>query len=159
MYPEPIIDADPARWRESFNVNVLALLEGSQAAVHKMRALRQPGHIVNFSSLVVRWDAGGVYGATKIAVEMITRTLRKELERDDIRVTTVVPGGFVSAIGRGFPPEITAALGEEISLQASPDRVLGDPGRIADLVAYVLGQPTDLNIGEVVIRSPVSLEY
>ena len=86
--------------------------------------------------------------------------LRKELERDIIRVTTIVPGGFVSELGRGFPPAIMATLGEKIErLQVPFDQVLSNPVHIANLVAYILDQPTEVNLSEVVIRPPVSLEY
>lgn len=160
MYPEPILDADPARWRALFDINVLATLEASQAAVRRMRAGGGPGHILNFSSLTARWDAGGVYGATKIAVEMIGRTLRKELERDPIRVTTIVPGGFVTQLGRGFTEDMQVALGNIIQDRNLPmDQMMGDPDHLASMVSYILNQLTDINIGEVVIRPPVSVEY
>jgi NADP-dependent 3-hydroxy acid dehydrogenase YdfG len=160
MYPEPIIDADPRRWREMFDVNVLAVLEGSQAAVRRMRAQNKSGHVINFSSLTARWDAGTVYGASKAAVEMIGRSLRKELERDDIRVTTVVPGGFATQLSRGLSSDMAAVLGENArKLGVPPPRMLGDAGHIGELVAYILSQPIELNIGEVVIRPAVSLEF
>lgn len=149
-----------ARWRALFDINVLATLEASQAAVRRMRAGGGPGHILNFSSLTARWDVGGVYGATKIAVEMIGRTLRKELERDPIRVTTIVPGGFATQLGRGFTEDMQVALGSIIQDRNLPmDQMMGDPEHVASMVSYILEQPTEINIGEVVIRSPVSVEY
>lgn len=160
MFPEPLLDADPARWRELFDVHVIAMLEASQAAVRKMRAHGYPSHIVNVSSLTARWDAGGAYGAAKIAVEMLTRTLRKELERDAIRVSLVVPGGFRTNLARGYAPDELAMLGEKIEqLNAPIEQLLGDPDEIARIVEYTLASPPEINLSEIVIRPPIALEF
>lgn len=160
MFPEPLLEADPARWRELFDVHVIAVLEACQAAVRRMRAHGRPSHIVNLSSLTARWDAGGAYGAAKIALEMITRTLRKELERDAIRVSVVVPGGFRTNLARGYAPEELAMLGEKIEqLNAPIEQLLGDPGEIARIVEYTLASPPEINLSEIVIRPPIALEF
>lgn len=158
MYPETILDADPARWRELMAVNLLGTLEACQAGVRKMRAQGRPGRLINFSSLVARWDAGGVYGASKIAVEMITRTLHRELEGDDIRATVIVPGGFATNLARGFLPEDLARLTANAEATGyAMDRLLGDPKDIARTVVFLLEQPIDLSISELVIRPPADL--
>jgi NAD(P)-dependent dehydrogenase (short-subunit alcohol dehydrogenase family) len=160
MYPEPILGADPARWREMMAINLIAPLEGCQAAVRRMRVHGKPAHLINVGSLAGRFDAGGVYGATKIGLEMITRTLRKELEGDDIRACAIVPGGFRTALGRGLRPDTVAMLGEKMAaLGAEPERMFGDPEDIARLARYILEQPINFNIGEVVVRPPASLEF
>ncbi len=42
---------------------------------------------------VARWcDDSGVYRATKLAVNHVTAGLRRELEEDDIRITTLMSG-------------------------------------------------------------------
>ena len=51
-----------------FDTNVLALLVGCQAAVRAMRACNAEGQIVNISSVVAQRPNGGVYAATKHAV-------------------------------------------------------------------------------------------
>lgn len=158
FYPEAIAEADPARWREMFAINLFATMESCQAAVRRFRRQGSDGHIVNFSSLAARWDAGGAYGASKIAVEMIGRSLRKELERDNIRVTTIVPGGFATGLGRDLPPAAAAAFGDAIAATgATVDRVLGDPDHVARIVRQALEQPSAINLAEVVIRPPVEL--
>jgi len=91
-FPSSITDGDPERWREMLEVNVLALLVGSQAAVRAMRTCGASGHIVNISSTAGRSEASGVYGSTKWAVNSIATTLREELENDKIRVVNIMPG-------------------------------------------------------------------
>lgn len=160
MFPEPLIDADPLRWRELFDVHVIAMLEGCQAAIRRMRAHGKPSHIVNFSSLTARWDAGGAYGAAKLAVESLTRTLRKELERDAIRISVIVPGGFRTNLARGYAPEELEMMAGKIRLLDAPmDQILGDPDEIARLVEYIVAAPADINLSEVVIRPPIALEF
>src|ERR1700686_4248616 len=90
-YPEAIVDADPEHWRVMLETNVFALLVGSQAAVHAMRACGADGHIVNISSVASLNPASGVYGATKHAVNCITESLRRELLDEPIKVVTIMP--------------------------------------------------------------------
>jgi NAD(P)-dependent dehydrogenase (short-subunit alcohol dehydrogenase family) len=59
------------------------------AGIEVMRRQKRPGHLINVSTLAARFDVGGVYGASKIALEMISRSLRLELENDDICVTII----------------------------------------------------------------------
>jgi NADP-dependent 3-hydroxy acid dehydrogenase YdfG len=160
MFPEPLLDADPARWRELFDVHVIAMLEASQAAVRRMRAHGNPSHIVNVSSLTARWDAGGAYGAAKLAVESLTRTLRKELERDAIRMSVVVPGGFRTNLARGYAEEELAMMAREIEKLGAPmEQILGDPDEVARIIEYIVAAPPEINLSEVVIRPPISLEF
>jgi NADP-dependent 3-hydroxy acid dehydrogenase YdfG len=165
MHPEPIMSGHPERWQAMFDVNVLAPLEASYAAISLMRRQGKAGHVVNISSLAARFDAGGVYGASKAALEMISRSLRRELEHDDIRVSTIVPGGFATQLGRSFEPETLQVLADAakgLGMEfGGPDsgRLLGDADYIAKAVAFVLAQPPEINMQEIVVRPPVSLEY
>jgi NADP-dependent 3-hydroxy acid dehydrogenase YdfG len=164
MHPEPILDGQPDRWRAMFDVNVLAPLQGCRAAIEVMRGHGKPGHLVNISSLASRINAGGVYGATKVAQEMISRSLRQELEHDDIRVTSIVPGGFVSKLGRYFEPAVVQKLisnasAKGVDLTATGNRAFGDPVHIANAVEYVLDQPIEINLQEIIIQPPVSISY
>jgi NADP-dependent 3-hydroxy acid dehydrogenase YdfG len=165
MHPEPVMSGHPERWQAMFDVNVLAPLEASYAAIALMRQQGKPGHVVNISSLAARFDAGGVYGASKAALEMISRSLRRELEHDDIRVSTIVPGGFATQLGRSFEPETLQVLSEAakgLGMEfggPGTERLLGDADYIAKAVEFVLAQPPEINMQEIVVRPPVSLEY
>jgi NADP-dependent 3-hydroxy acid dehydrogenase YdfG len=162
MYPEPIMSGTVDRWQQMIDINVMAMLEGCQAAVKVMRAQGGPGHLINVGSVQARFEVPGVYGITKRAVEAIGETLREELEQDDIRVATVVPGGFTTNLSRGFLPETLANVAESFKSKGlafgGPDteKVLSDPRHIANIVRYILEQPIELNIQEVVIRPQIS---
>lgn len=161
MHPEPIMQGTMDRWQAMLDVNVLATLEGAHAAVTAMRGHGKPGHIINVSSVAASWEVPGVYGATKKMVEAIGASLRQELEQDDIRVTTIIPGGFATQLSRGLNPDQLAQIAEGFERlgigadQGKLAKVLGDPQHIANVVRYVLEQPIDINFQEILIRPPI----
>ena len=169
-YREPILEGNPEQWREMFETNVIAALNGSQAAARAMRAMRCAGHIVNIGSNSARREGSGVYGATKAALNVIGATLRKELEGEPIRVVQVLPGPVLTNFDRHYPPEVVNELlrvaGEEPSYQkgdllsdaqieplqtaAAPYYVKAeDVGRV---VLFAVTQPIEVDVFEIVIR-------
>ena len=162
MYPEPILSGSVDRWQAMFDINVMAMLEGCKAAVEAMRAHGKPGHLINIGSVQARFEVPRVYGITKRAVEAIGETLRDELEQDDIRVCTVVPGGFATQLARGFQPEQLATVAASFEQHGvafggpGTEKLVGDPQHIANAVRYVLEQPIAINLQEIVIRPPIS---
>lgn len=166
LYADPVTSGDAAQWRSMFDVNVVAPADGCRAAVAVMRAHGLPAHLVNFSSLTARMDAGGMYGASKIALEMMSRSLREELEMDEIRVTTIVPGGFGGTeLGRTITPGPLQALLRNAAAKGCPldgpnaRRAMADPQHVANTVLWVLQQPVDVNVGEVIVRPPVAISF
>ncbi len=164
MYPEPILEADPKRWQEMFAINVFTPMESCRAAVQTMRKHGKPGHLVNIGSLAARFDTTGAYGLTKSAVSHLGRTLRHELQGDDIRVSTIVPGVFASNLLRGFTPEILVKLQQNMAAAkidlAGPDaaKYFGDPTHIANMVNHILQLPIELNIEEITIRPAIQTD-
>lgn len=169
-YPGPIADQTPEQWREMLEVNVLALLVGTQAAITAMRAAGSGGHVVNISSVAAQSRESGVYGATKHAVNCITSTLRTELEDEPIRVVSVMPGAVATNFARNFDPEVVKGIGALVGMemdwergdrlpdgvleqaQAALDQVLATPEDIADAVLYAVSAPLRVNIAEIVVR-------
>jgi NADP-dependent 3-hydroxy acid dehydrogenase YdfG len=175
-FPTSIIDGDPERWREMLEVNVLALLAGSQAAIRAMRACGASGHVVNISSTSGRGDATGVYGSTKWAVNSIATTLRKELENDKIRVVNIIPGAVATNFARNFPPEFVQGIASSLGIKANiepgkpvaPDVLdqiaaagklfLASADDVARAVLFAVTQPIELNIFEMVVRPQRQLQ-
>jgi NADP-dependent 3-hydroxy acid dehydrogenase YdfG len=174
-FPGPILEGDPAQWRAMLETNVLALLAGCQAAALAMRKCGAEGHIVNISSVAATRPDSGVYGATKHAVNCISASLRQELENDSIRVVNVMPGAIATNFGRNFDPAVIAgiirAAGIEVRFERGerlPDEVfekaqpllkslLGSPEDVADAVLYAIAQPIHVNVADIVVRPPKSL--
>jgi NADP-dependent 3-hydroxy acid dehydrogenase YdfG len=162
MYPEPILSGSVDRWQAMFDINVMAMLEGCKAAVEAMRSHAKPGHLINVGSVQARFEVPGVYGISKQAVEAIGVSLREELEQDDIRVCTIIPGGFETQLARGFREEELAHVASTFQNKGvsfggeGAQRLVSDPQHIANIVRYVLEQPIDINFQEILIRPPVS---
>jgi len=83
----------PEYWDERIATNLRHLFFSAQAVVPAMRAAGG-GAIVNFGS--ISWHLGlaslVVYQTAKAGIEGLTRSLARELGRDNIRVTTIIPG-------------------------------------------------------------------
>jgi NADP-dependent 3-hydroxy acid dehydrogenase YdfG len=136
-------------WRRMFDVNVLGLLYGTDAAIQVMKE-QGSGHLVNISSLVGRKTGPfrGAYAGTKSAVNAISETLRIELLEDNIRVTVVEPG----AVETELPDHITDEEAQEaISGLVSSLEPL-QPEDIAAAIVYCVTQPERVSINEILIR-------
>jgi short-subunit dehydrogenase len=84
---------DMAEVRRQFETNVFGLLRLTQLVLPGMRAAGR-GTIVNLSSMGGRlvFPGGGVYHATKYAVEALSDALRMEVRGFGIHVVCVEPG-------------------------------------------------------------------
>lgn len=160
MLPDPVIDGSLDNSRAMMAINLMAPMEGCRAAVKIMRQHGKPAHLVNISSLASQGDGYGMYGISKAALNHLGKSLRHELEGDDIRVTTIIPGGFSTNLARSFPPEVLAQMQEKIGAMGVADmsRLMGDPDEIAKVIEYVLMQPININLEEIVVRPAVDLQ-
>ena len=79
--------------RDMFDVNVFAPLALTQLVLPSMRS-RRHGRIINISSVVgrVAFPFGGIYAASKHALEAWSDSLRMEVKPWDIQVSLVEPG-------------------------------------------------------------------
>jgi len=166
MVMDPAATGARDRWEKMFAINVHAPIEGAQAAIAHMRNSGVNGHIVNISSLASRLPGGGIYGATKAALEKYVEQLRLELEHDNIRVTTIVPGGFSTNLGRDLDPDQQAAFQTNVGARMAgivPDDegrtpLFGIPDDIARAVLFAVAQPIYLNIYEMVVRPAQNID-
>ena len=86
-------DITPAYWDERMAVNLKHQFFAAKTVIPAMQAAGG-GVIVNMGS--ISWHLGlrglVVYQTAKAAIEGLTRSLARELGRDNIRVNTIVPG-------------------------------------------------------------------
>jgi NAD(P)-dependent dehydrogenase (short-subunit alcohol dehydrogenase family) len=111
--PSPMPALEAYRWQDLervLRVNVLAPLHLTQLVLPGMRARRE-GVVINVTS-----DAGveayagwGGYGASKAALEHLSRTLAAELEGTGIRVYAVDPGDMNTEMHRLAEPGVDLA--------------------------------------------------
>ncbi|MEV6607629.1 SDR family oxidoreductase [Kutzneria sp. NPDC051319] len=99
----PIADVDAAEYRKVLDLNVVSLIEVTQAVLPAMRE-RGFGRIVNVSSGTTRRVATGIgaYAASKAAVNMISSVLREELAADGIAVSLLLPSMTATEFGDGI---------------------------------------------------------
>jgi NAD(P)-dependent dehydrogenase (short-subunit alcohol dehydrogenase family) len=99
----PFADEDPARMRQTVEVNLLGVLTGSQLALQRFLP-RGRGHLVNIASSAgqIAPAGGATYSATKHAVVGLTRALRAETRGTGVRTTIVMPGIIRTEMIGGF---------------------------------------------------------
>ena len=80
-------------WEQMIDTNIKGLLYVTRVVAPLMVA-RNRGHIINISSIAGTdiYENGNVYCATKSAVDTLSKSMRIDLLRHNIRVTNIAPG-------------------------------------------------------------------
>lgn len=88
-----INDGDIDDWERMIDTNVKGLLYVTRAVVPGMVA-RNSGHIINISSIAGKevYENGNVYCASKHAVDALSKAMRIDLLKHNIKVTNIAPG-------------------------------------------------------------------
>lgn len=131
-------------FQKIMNLNVTAVFNCSQAAAKVMKE-QGGGVILNTSSMVSLYGqpAGVGYPASKFAVNGMTKSMARELGRDNIRVNAVAPGITRTDMVAALPEEMIKPLVASIPLGR-----VGEPEDVAnaflflasDLASYVTGE-------------------
>lgn len=91
-------EANTDDWNIMIDTNVKGLLYVAKAVSQLMAANKSSnvpaGHIINMGSIAGKevYEKGNVYCATKFAVDAISRSMRIDLMRHNIKVTSINPG-------------------------------------------------------------------
>jgi NAD(P)-dependent dehydrogenase (short-subunit alcohol dehydrogenase family) len=150
----PLKDVDETAFRRHFTVNVEAVwfLCRDVGAV-----MAEGGAIVNFSSPSARWAytlETAVYGATKTAIQGVTRSFAIALAPRRVRVNAISPGITDTPMQEKVLREVSAARGMTyealsearlktvpLARSASPEEMAGVVvWMLSDTAAYVTGQ-------------------
>lgn len=150
MYLEPVAQADLARWRSMIELNLLGLIAATQAALPGMTA-RKDGHVVNIASTAahVPNPMAAAYSATKFGVLGFSESLRKEVHKDNIRVTVISPGMAATELRDHIAVEAVQAA---VNKSAAAMRQLTAED-VADAILYAVTRPDHVMINEILMRS------
>ncbi|MFJ3404993.1 SDR family oxidoreductase [Promicromonospora sp. NPDC090134] len=147
-----ISDLKVEDWDAQIDLNIKGVMNTIQAFLPDLEAAAAAGRttdLVTTSSIAATriLEKFQVYSGTKAYVSHITRLLRTELGRKNIRVSTVEPG----MVDTELPDHVTdpdasalmADLIEQIDVLQSED--------VAETVAFLAGLPKHVNLTEITI--------
>jgi enoyl-[acyl-carrier protein] reductase III len=150
-YNRPVMEQKPKGWDWTMNINARALLFAAQRCVPLMET-RGGGSIVSItspgSSRVLPEYV--VVGASKAALESLTRYLAVELAPKNIAVNAVSPGVVETDALKHFD-----AMGEagviEKAVAATPAGRLVTPEDVAGVVAFLCSPAASMIRGQVIV--------
>jgi 3-oxoacyl-[acyl-carrier protein] reductase len=140
------LETTPDQWELSFRVNLLGPMMFSQAVIPEMRNAGG-GSIINIGSTgSLGAEAGfGAYTAMKHGLIGMTKTVAAEFGVDGIRCNAVCPGYIMTdmhvAANRRLAGENNVPISEMMAQRYANValRNAGEPGDVADAVAYLAG--------------------
>lgn len=135
-------------WDAMIDVNLKGALYGIAAALPVFKQ-QDTGHVINVVSTagIKIVPTMGVYAATKNALRTATEALRQESGKS-LRVTEISPGFIDTTFADAaiVDPDIRAVMlkrKEELAIS---------PTAIARAIAFAIEQPSDVEIGSIVVR-------
>jgi 2-hydroxycyclohexanecarboxyl-CoA dehydrogenase len=146
---EPFAESTPETWDKVIAINFRGVLNCCRAVIPKMQA-RSGGKIVSISSDAGRVGSSGeaVYSGCKAGIIAFSKTLARELARNNINVNVVCPGPTETALLHGVMEKQPKVL--EAMKRGIPMRRLGKPEDLAGAVAFFASSDADYATGQVV---------
>ncbi|MBF2048070.1 MAG: SDR family oxidoreductase [Elainella sp. C42_A2020_010] len=135
----PVEELSIADWDRVISVNLRAPFVLSKLILPIMKQQGR-GHIVNVASTAAKraWANASVYHASKWGLMGLSHALHVEARPYGVKVTAVVAGGMRTPFLLDRFPDI------------DPD-LLQDPKNVADTIRYVLMQPAETVIPEIMV--------
>ena len=139
-----LIETDGAAIDRMLNLNVNAVMKNVRDVIPHMSA-RGCGDIIVTASVAghmpIQWEP--VYSGSKWAITCFVQTMRRQLNKQGIRVGQVSPGPVVSALLADWP--------EENLRKAKENGALIDPEEVADGIIYMLTRGRNVTIRDMII--------
>ena len=140
-------EADLDEWDTMMDTNVKGLLYVSRAVLPLMIS-QNKGHIINLGSVAAKevYEKGNVYCASKFAVDALSKSMRIDLLRHNIKVTAIHPGAAETEFSlvrfKGDAAKANAVYNGFKPLTAKD---------VADVIFYCTTVPEHVCINELVI--------
>lgn len=132
-----------AQWDQVIAVNLRGPFLFAKAALPLMRTQRS-GHIINIASTAATraWANAAAYHASKWGLRGFSRALGVEGRPDNIRVTTIIPGGMRTHFFDRFA---------EQGIPMPDEQNLQNPATVADAIVYAATMPSESALQEMII--------
>ena len=136
-------------WEQMIDTNIKGILFITRVVVQNMIE-RKTGHIVNISSIAGKevYEKGNVYCATKHAVDALTKGMRIDFLKHNIKVTSVSPGAAeteFSMVRFKDDKEKAGKVYEGFTPLYAED--------IADAIIFAVTRPAHVNINDMLIMA------
>ncbi len=140
-----LTEVTAADWRESYDLNVVAVVELTRLLLPALRAAE--GHVVliNSGSGIKANPKWGAYAASKFALRAYADVLRAEEEPNGLRVTSVHPGRTAT--------DMQKSVRDFEGGEYVPEKYMR-PESVAGVVKAAIETPRDAHVHEIVIRQP-----
>lgn len=147
----PFLKVTQQQWQRHIDVNLTGCFNVCQAAALKMVADGTRGRIILTSSWVgeIPWPEICPYTVSKAGVNMLTRSMARELASAGIRVNAIAPGIVRAGLaGKQLveEPQYAARVARVIPLGQ-----LGSPAEIAQAVVYLASPQTAYMTGTILL--------
>ncbi len=138
-YTKSVEEFQYEEWKRVIDINLCGPFNVSKAVYTHMRE-NGSGHIVNIASTASKraWPNASAYHASKWGLLGFSHALHAEARKDNIKVTALVAGGMQTPFLLDRFPDIDP-------------NVLQDPKNVAETVKYILCQPKETVIPEVMV--------
>jgi 3-hydroxy acid dehydrogenase / malonic semialdehyde reductase len=136
-------------WERMIDTNVKGLLYVTRAVLPLM-VVRNSGHIINIGSIAGKeaYENGNVYCASKSAVDSLSKSMRIDLLRNNIKVTHIAPGMAETEFS------LVRFKGDEEkakSVYKGIDALTADD--VSDAIYYCANLPPHVCVNDLVITS------
>jgi NADP-dependent 3-hydroxy acid dehydrogenase YdfG len=137
----PFQNTTTTEYRQMVDVNILGLLYSIHAALPTMKR-QGNGHIIIVSSGTGRYiHPSTVYSGTKHAVSAMAESLRREIGKDWIRVTSIEPGAVKTEFTSHMRDDVRQAVEERLG-----DMEQLESADVAAAILFAVTQPRRVNV-------------